>query len=145
MNSCFWCHVFLNLRCWFIQMSIPTKALQHIISIEWGSITISKLAKTDQSLAKEKKKKKRGQCVISCIKMSTDSQVNTFSQQSCDTHPQENVLLKGCLGQEPPKLIWIASLVLGDGPQINEHMKDTWVIAGRKLSLKWKAFCTDCP
>lgn len=37
-------------------MSIPTKALQHIISIEWGSITISKLAKTDQSLAKEKKK-----------------------------------------------------------------------------------------
>lgn len=38
-------------------MSIPTKALQHIISIEWGSITISKLAKTDQSLAKKKKKK----------------------------------------------------------------------------------------
>lgn len=33
---------------------------------------------------------------------------------------------------------WIAPLIWGMHPQTNEHKKDTWVAAGRKLSLKSK-------
>lgn len=56
--------------------------------------------------------------------MSTDSQVNTFPWQSCNTDHQ-NFLWEAASSRNLQNLTWFASLTLGNAPQNNKHTEDT--------------------